>query len=471
ASTATALDRSPAPRDGSTLAERRIAMMLGAPVFATLCSLALPNMLMMSAQAIANFLESYFVGLLGVAELAGVAVVYPLIMLMQMLSAGAIGGGISSAVARAMGAGRRDEAEVVATHAVVIAGIAGALSTAALLLGGRVIYGAMGGEGTALSAALAYSDVVFLGIVFLWLLNALASVLRGTGNMALPAGVVTAGVPILLVVSPVLIFGFGPFPALGIRGAALALVVYYVGGCAVLLRALLRGQGGLHLRWSGRLRADVFRTILGVGGPAAINSTMTNVAVAVATTFVGGLGIHVLAGFGLGIRLEYLLIPVVFGIGAAMIPMIGMNVGAGNLPRAREVAWTGALGAAAVTGVIGIAAAVFAEPWLGLFTTDAAAIAGGALYLQIAAPAYALVGLGLALSFASQGARRMRWTVVGSTARAVVVAVLAGVGSHLFGPSVGVVAVAMIVGLVVYAICNAMPWAWARDWASTGVKP
>ncbi|MEO6743688.1 MAG: MATE family efflux transporter [Caldimonas sp.] len=450
-------------------AERRTAMMLGAPVLATLCQLALPNMMMMSSQAVANFLESYFVGLLGVAELAGVALVFPLIMLMQMLSAGAIGGGISSAVARAVGAGRRDEAEAVALHAVVIALVAGALSSAALLFGGRAIYTAMGGHAAALDTALAYSDVIFGGVVFLWLLNALASVLRGTGNMALPAGVVTAGVPILLVVSPVLIFGFGPLPALGIRGAALALVVYYVVGSAVLFGALRRGRGGVRLSGAHPLRGTVFRTILGVGGPAAVNSVMTNVAVALATAFVGGLGVHVLAGFGLGIRLEYLLIPVVFGIGAAMIPMIGMNVGAGNLRRAREIAWTGALGAAAITGTIGIASALFASAWIGLFTDDAAAIAGGAAYLRIAGPAYALIGLGLAFSFASQGARRMRWSVIASTGRGIVVAAVALIGTHLFGPGVGVVAVAMIVALVVYAIGNTMPWLRAKDWGgSTG---
>jgi hypothetical protein len=255
----------------------------------------------------------------------------------------------------------------------------------------------MGGHGAALAAARAYSDVVFAGVVFLWLLNALASVLRGTGNMALPAGVVTAGVPILLIVSPVLIFGFGPVPALGIRGAALALVVYYVAGCAVLVAALRRGRGGVRLTRAHRLHGSVFRTILGVGGPAAVNSVMTNVAVAVATAFVGGLGIHVLAGFDLGIRLEYLLIPVVFGIGAAMVPMIGMSMGAGNLRRAREIAWTGALAAAAVTGAIGLAAALFAESWIGLHD-ERGRHRGRCGLPPIAAPADALIGLGLVSS-------------------------------------------------------------------------
>jgi putative MATE family efflux protein len=432
--------------------------MLTAPVFPTLCRLALPNLLMMSAQAAANFLESYFVGLLGVAELAGVALVYPLIMLMQMLSAGAIGGGISSAIARALGAGRREEAESVALHAVVLALGFGALSTAALLAGGRALFAALGGAGAALGAALAYSDVVFAGAAFLWLLNALASVLRGTGNMALPAGVVAAGVPILLLVSPVLIFGLGPLPALGIRGAALALVVYYVVGSGVLLAALLRGRSGLRLALGHHLATRRFRDILAVGAPAAINSTMTNVGVAVATAFVSGLGVHALAGFGIGIRLEYLLTPVVFGIGAAMIPMIGMNIGAGNPRRAREVAWVGALAAGGVAGTIGLAASVFAAQWIGLFTDDAAAIAGGAAYLRIAAPAYALLGFGLALSFASQGARRMRWAVIGGIGRAATIGAIAALAQALAGPGIRNVAIAMVVALVVYAVCNAVPW-------------
>lgn len=110
---------------------------------------------------------------------------------------------------------------------------------------------------------------------------------------------------------------------------------------------------------------------------------------------------------------------------------------------------------------------MIAEPWLGLFTGDAAAIAGGALYLRIAAPGYALIGLGLAFSFASQGARRMGWSVVASVARTVVIAALAAVGTRFVGPGVGVVAVAMIAALVVYALCNAMPWVSPHAWGGT----
>src|SRR5213594_3642446 len=118
----------------------------------------MPNVLIMVAQAAVGLIETYFIGQLGTDALAGVALVFPLVMLMQMMSAGAMGGGISSAVARALGAGRRADADALALHALAIAGIFGLVSMLAALGGGPWLYGAMGGEGASLAAALTYSN-------------------------------------------------------------------------------------------------------------------------------------------------------------------------------------------------------------------------------------------------------------------------------------------------------------------------
>lgn len=439
-------------------ANPRAQRLLRGPVLATILTLAAPNILVMLSQAGANFLESYYVGLLGVDALAGAALVFPLVMLMQMMSAGGIGGGISSAIARALGAGRHEDAEALALHAVVIALVAGALFTAAALLGGPLLYSAMGGEGGALQAALTYSNAIFLGAVFLWMSNILASVLRGTGNMTLPAIVLTLGTLILFAVSPALIFGVGPIPALGIAGAGLALVIYYVVASAILAFKLIQGNGGVRLGLHHRLRWALFADILGVGGWALVNNLTTNLAVVVATTLVSPLGTHALAGFGLGIRLEYLQIPIVFGFGTGLVAMVGMNTGAGQLARAREVAWTGALVAAAVTEVVGLAAALFPRAWLGLFTDDAAAIEVGERYLHTVAPAYGLIGIGLALYFSSQGARRMPWSVAAGIARCALIAVVGWVTVHKLGGGLNQVLLSVIVGLAAFALLNAVPW-------------
>lgn len=447
-----------APATPPTAANARAARLLNDPILPTLLRLAVPNIVVMLAQATANFLESYYVGKLGVPALAGAALVVPLIMAMQMLSAGAVGGAISSAIARALGAGRHAEAEALALHATVIGVVAGVVLSVGMLVLGPHIYTALGGDGSTLAAAVTYSNAVFVGTTFLWLLNAFASVLRGTGNMMLPACVVTGGVLVLVVASPLLIFGAGPIPPLGIAGAGYALVTYYVVGCSVLLVALLRGYGGIRLSFAHRLRWRLFAEILGVGLFAAVNSLMINVSVITATAMVGMHGAHALAGFGLGIRLEYLLVPLIFGFGAGMVAMVGMNTGAGQHARARRVAWTGALAAAALTELIGLAAALWPEAWLSLFTQDAEAIRMGAAYLRAVAPAYGCFGLGLALYFASQGARRLQWAVFASLARVAVIVTLGYLTQRLWGMEIGAFFAALVVGLAIFAAMNAVPW-------------
>jgi len=196
---------SPAPT--AARFDPRTRLLLEAPIGTTLLKLAAPNVLVMFVQASVGLIETYFVGWLGTDALAGVALVFPLVMLMQMMSAGAVGGGISSAVARALGGGRRADADALALHALVIAGLFGLIFMLAVLGGGPWLYRTMGGSGASLSAALTYSNVVFSGAVLLWIFNSLANVIRGTGNMAVPALVTCAGVVVLVPLSPCLILG------------------------------------------------------------------------------------------------------------------------------------------------------------------------------------------------------------------------------------------------------------------------
>src|SRR2546430_9948980 len=115
---------------------------------------------------------------------------------------------------------------------------------------------------------------------------------------------------------------------------------------------------------------------------------MTNLTVVLLTALVGSFGTLPLAGYGMGVRLEYLLIPLVFGFGSALVTMVGTNFGAGQGARARRVAWTGALIAAGVTDTIGLAAALFPHAWLGLFTDEPAVLAAGAAPLRRALAGY-----------------------------------------------------------------------------------
>ena len=387
----------------------RTRLLLQGPIVPTLLRMAWPNVLVMLAQAATGLIETWFVAKLGTDALAGMALVFPGVMLMQMISAGAMGGGISSAIARALGAGRREEADALVMHALVINVALGALFSAVMLLFGRPIYRALGGAGGELEAALIYSNVVFAGNVLLWLLNGLASVIRGTGNMLVPAVVICAGVVVLVPLSPLLIFGIGPFPALGIAGGGVALLLFYAAGSAVLAWYILSGRNVARLRLS-RLRWPLFRNILGVGAVAAVTSLQTNVIIALATALVASTaGAAAAAGYGTSARLEYLLVPLVFGLGAPLVALVGTNIGAGQRQRALRIAFAGGAVAFAITEAIGVAAAVWPQAWIGLFSTDPQVIDTGSTYLRIVGPTYGFFGLALALYFASQGAGRLFW--------------------------------------------------------------
>ena len=433
----------------------RTRTLIEGPITAALVRLAAPNMLVMLAQTCVGLVETYFVGKLGTDPLAGVALVFPLLMLMQMMSAGAMGGGISSAIARALGGGRREDADALALHALVIALVFGLTFTVALLTGGRWLYSAMGGSGASLDAALTYSAVVFSGAVLVWLFNSLANVIRGTGNMAVPALITVIGVVVLIPLSPCLIFGWGPLPRFGVAGGAVAVLIYYAIGSLALAAYLRSGKSVVRLAFTGiRLRWALFYDILRVGAVAALITVQTNLTVAIATGLVGAFGPAAIAGYGTGARLEYLLIPLVFGLGGPLVAMVGTNIGAKRPERALRVAWIGAAIAASLTELIGLGAAAFPHAWLSLFDSDPQMIDAGTRYLHVVGPAYGLFGLGMALYFASQGAGRLLWPLLANFARLVI----AAVGGYLalrFSGDLTAVFIALALALATFGLINA----------------
>lgn len=432
----------------------RTRRLLEAPVLSTLLLLAGPNILVMLAQSATGLVETAFVGRLGTDALAGMSLVFPGVMLMQMIGAGAMGGGISSAIARALGAGRRDAADALVLHALVINGGLGLLFTAAGLLLGPALYRALGGDAGALAAAQQYSDVVFGGALLMWVMNALASCIRGTGNMLVPALVICGGAVLLVPLSPMLIFGFGPVPRLGVAGGGVAVLLYYAAATVAFGLYLCSERSAVRLRVA-RLELRPMWDILRIGLVASLVSLQTQIIVSVATALVGRFGTPAIAGYGVGARLEYLLIPLVFGFGAPLVAMVGTNIGAGQRERALQVAWIGAGLAFALTELIGIAAALFPDLWLRIFAQDPAVLAPGRTYLRLVGPAYGFFGLGTAIYFASQGAGRMRWPLIAALLRTAF-AVLGGYAALSWTGRLSPVFIALAVGLLVLGVVNAV---------------
>src|SRR5262252_1213921 len=405
---------------------------LHGPVLATMLKLAWPTIVVLLAQVAVGVAETFYVSFLGTSALAGVALVFPILMLMTMMSNGAVGGGVASAMARAIGSDRKDDVDALALHALVIAVFFGLVFTAVTLLFGRAIYAALGGSGAVLDAALTYSEFVFAGAVPSWIVSLLAGALRGAGDVRIPAIVTLASAAVLVVLSPALIFGFGPLPRLGIAGAGLAVSAFNVLAAIVLIRYMSLSTGTPVLR-RARLESRLFRDMLGVGLLSAVGTAQFNLTVLLVTGAVGMFGADALAGYGIASRLDYLLIPLLFGLGTAVVTMVGTNIGAGAVARARRIAWTGALLAAVVTEAIGCLVALFPTAWLGLFSNNANVLATGTTYLQIVGPSYGAVGLGLLLYFAGQGAGHVLWPVLSGTVRLLIAAVLGWITVAWFG--------------------------------------
>jgi Na+-driven multidrug efflux pump len=245
--------------------------------------------------------------------------------------------------------------------------------------------------------------------------------------MLVPGAVVCGGAALLIPLSPCLIFGIGPFPRLGIAGGAVALLAYYALGSLCLLGFLCSGKAVIRPAWPVRFGWRLFHAILRIGAPACTTSIQTNLTIMLTTGIVGVFGPAALAGFATGSRLEYLMVPIAFGVGAPLVAIVGTNIGAGQHARALRAAWLGGAMGFCLTEVVGLTAAFHPAAWLSLFGNDPAMLETGATYLRIVGPWYGMFGLGLVLYFASQGAGKLAWPIAAQFFRLV----LAGCGGNL----------------------------------------
>jgi putative MATE family efflux protein len=452
ASIAQAGPRTSAPTLGAARSTARTALLLEGPIVSTLLRLAAPNVVVnVVLIAVTATVDAHFVGQLGPAALAGISLVFPLIMLMQQMANSSMGGAIASAVARAIGAGRHADASALIVHGVIVAAGMAVIFTSFLLICGPVIYALMGGTGEIRTAALEYSNAIFAGALAYWLLSTLTSVIRGAGQAAVLAIVYLAAEVLHIILVPVLMFGLGPVPPLGIAGAGIATVASFTASSAVLAWYIASGRTSIRVSLRGvQLSRRLFVEILRVGAPMSLMPILNNLALAVLTGFVGALGAAQLAGFGVAARLEYLLYPLAFGLGVGVLAMVGTSIGAGNFVRAARVAWTAAVMAAVVTGCIGLFGVTLPTAWTALFTEAPEVTAFAADYLLIVGLAYPFLGLGLTLASAFQAAGRPLWPLLGITGRALTVILGGWIAIHLGGAGLANLAVVAASGLIVY---------------------
>ncbi len=380
----------PRPAAGpSPAAGARTRLLLQGPIAPTLLRLAAPNLVVnVVLITVTTSVDAHFAGRLGPATLAGLALVFPLLMLMQQMANFSMGGALTAAVARAIGAGRHEEASALVLHGLLIASVIAALFASVFLLVGPSLYAFMGGSGAILAAAIEYSNAIFAGAFAYWLLSTLTSAVRATGQLALLAWVYV-GVEILHIgLVPLLVFGWGPVPSLGISGAGGATIVSFTASSAVLAAYLASGKAAVRLTLRGvRLRASLFGDILRTG----------------------------------------------------------------VLTRAIRIAWIAAGLAAAASGLTGLVAMAWPQVWIFLFT-DAPEISDtAATFLAVAALGYAFIGMNT-LTQAFQAMGQTFWPLFANASRAAVIALGGWIVLNVTGGGVIGLAIVTASGLAITGI-------------------
>lgn len=430
----------------------RTKLLLEGPILATLLRLAAPNILNLIAFVAVITFDGFFLGKIGTDALAGASLAFPWIMLVLQTTNSGMGAGVSSAVARALGAGNRERADEITFHALLLALALGAIFSTVMLLAAPSLFGWMGGHDRMLIDALSYANAAFGGAVCITVLNLLGNAVRGTGNMSLHAGVLVACVIAHIALAPALMFGYGPIPAMGPAGAGWGLVIPFGAGGLVMIGYLRSSRSIVRLNFFGLApRWALFADILKVGVPGLINTAITNLSVVILTGIAGQFGPEAAIGYAMGSRLEYIMQPIAFGFGTAIVAMVGTNWGAQQYDRARRIAWTGAATIALVCGMLGLIVAVRPGLWLGLFSDDTEVVRLGAMYLRIVGPVYVCFGVGLGLFFVCQGYGR---GFAAMTANVIRLVVSAGAGlAAVYGFGLGVTGlfVAIAAGFCIYA--------------------
>jgi putative MATE family efflux protein len=392
--------------------------LLDRPILRTLLWLAWPNVIALSASTCVVIAETSYIGRLGVESLAAMALVFPCVILTMTMSGGAMGGGVASAIARALGAGDRERASTLAAHALLIGLCFGLTFMLGMLIFGPRLLELLGGRGNVLAQAIAYTQIFFGGAVVPWLMNTMAGILRGTGNMKLPSLMMLSSAVCQIILGGTLGLGLGPIPQFGMRGVAAGSLTAYVISISIMSWYLFSGRARVVPRiWGLRIQWAMLFDILKVGAISCFSPLQSVLTISIFTHMLAGFGTAILAGYGIGARLEFLLTSVSFAVGIASVPMIGMAIGAERIARARQIAWTAGSVSFVAVGLIATFIAIFPDLWVNLFTGDAGVRAASHQYLSTAAPMYAFIGLASSMYFSSQGAAKVVGPVLAQTAR------------------------------------------------------
>ncbi|WP_308916204.1 MATE family efflux transporter [Jannaschia sp. LMIT008] len=363
------------------------------PVWRALLSLSGPMALGILSAVSVGLVDSYFLARLGGDALAAVGFVYPVIFTVMSLAIG-LSAGANAAISQAIGRGESDDHVVrIGLHALTLGVGLGAVTALAFGLGDAGLMRLMGARGAVLDATLEYTTVWAFSFPFLVSMMLINAVFRAHGAGKRAAGVMILSSLLNVAATPLLIFGWGPVPALGVTGAALATLLAQVGTCAVsgwlAWRAgILRTCGSPSKGFGGSVR-----TVASVGGPASLSNAIAPAGMAAVTAAVATLGASYVAGFGAATRVESLLAVPLLALSSGIGPVVGQAWGAGLTDRAAQALRQSVLFAVGYGVLAALALWLLADPIAGAFAAGDESRAATAAYLRIVG--WSLFGYGM----------------------------------------------------------------------------
>lgn len=335
------------------------------------------------AMMVFNLTDAWFVSRLGTVPLAAIGFTFPLVMIFYSIGLG-LGIGTSSCVSRAIGQGDHDRVKHLTSYSLLLTLLAMGLLSVLGQLFAPALLRLMGANGGTFGPALVYMRIWFCFAPFAVLPMVGNNAIRSTGDTLRPGLIMAVGALLNIALDPLLIFGPGIFPAMGVAGAALATGISRMLTLALsilLLHFRFRMLSWARPVWSELLAA--WRSVLFVAAPAAATNLLLPVTSGVIIHFIAGFGVAAVAATTAGQRIEGFAYMVPMAMGTGLIPIIGQNWGAGRLDRVRR-AWILTNGYGIVYALICFAAAVFFAPAVaGWFSDDAEVVRLLALYLRM----------------------------------------------------------------------------------------
>ena len=404
------------------------------PVGKTLLRLTVPMLFGIFSMVIFNLADTFFVGRLGKDQLAALSFTFPVVLTISSLAQG-IGMGTSAVVSRAIGQEDYRRVRRLASDSLILGILVVGIGAAAGLLTIRPLFSLLGAEGIVLDYIVEYMGLWYYGMIFVVVPMVGNNIIRATGDSKTPGIVMVLGAAANFSLDPLLIFGIGPFPAFGIRGAALATLIgrgitFFIAMYVLMKREKL-------LSYAIPKPSEVWESwkeILHIGVPNAFAKMIIPLGNGFITRIVASFGATAVAGYGVATRLEFFSLAALNALSSVIGPFIGQNIGAKQLERVKAGFTTSGRFSLSVGGFLFCVYLIFAPKIAAFFNADPIVISTAALYLRIVSSAYAAQGFYLIVSAGLNVLKRPLQAAGLSTLELFGLSVpLALLGSYFFG--------------------------------------